>query len=346
MKFGLLLFPQDPPDARNLPAVYDQVLEQAQVAEEYGFDSCFVPEHHQMPDGYLPSPLTFCAAIAARTSKINVGTSIMQLPMWHPVHVAEDGAVVDNLSKGRLILGVALGIIEKEFAAYGISVKDGVSRFEESIEIIQRAWTEASFSFSGRHFQLDNVSITPKPVRKPRPPIWIGAQSDKALFRAGRLGDGWISDPLHIMQVMQRAAKIYRRGAREHSNTEKVILMRDAWVSDSRREIEDVWWPHVKADHIFYLNLGYFSSGRFNSDWEPWIREARSESEWTYERVAPNRLIAGNHDEVIKEVERYQREIGCNYMIMIFRRPTGPDHSTTVECIKRFGKYAIPHFSS
>ncbi len=346
MKFGVLLFPQDPPRAEHLTRVYDEVLEQAEVAEELGFDSCFVPEHHQMPDAYLPSPLIFCSAIAARTSKIRVGTSILQLPMRHPIHVAEDGAVVDNIAKGRLILGIGLGIVEKEFQAFGIEVKDGVSRFEESIEIIRSAWTKDSFSFSGRHFELEDVNITPKPVQKPRPPIWIGAQSDKALLRAGRLSEGWISDPLHVMQVMRQGAELYRNSAREHHNPENVVMIRDAWVSGSKRELEEMWWPHVKADHLFYLKLGYFSSGRFNSDWEPWIREAQTESDWTYERVAPNRLIAGNPDDVIQEIERYRNEVGCEYMIMIFRRPTGPAHKDTVACIRRFGKHVIPHFAA
>jgi len=343
MKFGLLFLLQDPPRGENLPRLYDEVFEQAELAEHLGFDAFFVPEHHQLPDGYIPAPLTFAAALAARTKRAEIGTGIMQLPLVHPLLVAEQGAVIDILSKGRFILGAGLGLVQKEFDAFGIPLSEAASRFTEAIEILKQAWTGETFSHHGRHFQFTDVAITPRPVRRPRPPIWIGAMSEISLKRAGQIGDGWLSDPLHNLEVMKAWSQIYRTAAAQAGNTRvEIALLRDAWVGKSRAEVARVWWPHIQAYHLFYLHLGFFSSGRFNARWEPWVKEVKSDAEWTFERVAPNRLLCGTPDEVIAEIRRYEQEVGCQYMILMLRHPTGPSHHETMECIELFGKEVLP----
>lgn len=170
MKFGLLFVLQDPPNGENLPRLYDEVFAQAELAERVGFEAFFVPEHHQMPDGYLPAPLTFAAALAARTKKAEIGTGIMQLPLYHPLQVAEEVAVIDNISKGRFILGAGLGLVQKEFEAFAIPLPEAASRFTEAVDILKHAWTGRPFSYQGRHFRCTDVTITPRPVRQPRPP--------------------------------------------------------------------------------------------------------------------------------------------------------------------------------
>lgn len=345
MKFGLLFLLQDPPNAAHIPRLYDEVFAQAALAEEVGFDAFFLPEHHQMPDGYLPAPLTFAAALAARTTRAEIGTAIMQLPLFHPLHVAEQIAVIDNICKGRFILGAGLGLIQKEFDAFEIPLIDAASRFTEAVEILKQAWSGETFSYQGKHFHFSDVTITPRPVRQPRPPIWVGAMSEITLKRAGRIGDGWISDPLHNFDVMQAWSNIYRAAAARADNPNvTVALLRDAWVGESRAEVERVWWPHIQAYHFFYLRLGFFSSGRFNADWEPWVREVKSDDEWTFDRVAPNRLICGTPDEVVAEIKRYEHEIGCHYLIFMLRHPTGPSHEETMRCIELFGAKVLPRF--
>jgi probable F420-dependent oxidoreductase len=343
VKFGMLVNTQDPPDGRHIPRLYQEILEEAELAESLGFDSVFVPEHHMMPDGYLPAPPVLLAAIAARTKRIRLGTSILQLPEWHPIQIAEAWNVLDNISEGRAILGVGLGLVEAEFKLFGLNIKDAVPRFAEQIEIIRQAWSGKPFSHDGRFFQLENVQVTPRPVTQPHPPIWIGAMSEGALKRAGRLGEGWISDPLHHINVMKAWADIYRASAKEHGNPAEVILLRDAWVAKDRAEAERVSWPTVRDYHLFYKNLGFFESGRFNTEWEPWVRTIRDE-EWTFDRIAPNRLIAGDPVEVYEEIERYRETVGCEYIILYFRHPTGPDHEETMKCIRLFGERVLPRF--
>ena len=343
MKFGLHFLLQDPPHGENLPRLYDEVFEQAELAERLGFDAFFVPEHHQMPDGYMPAPLTFLAALAARTKRAELGTGIMQLPLFHPLQIAEQGAVIDNLSRGRFILGAGLGLIQKEFDAFQIPLNEAASRFTESVEILKHVWAGETFSHQGCHYQFTDVTITPRPIRKPRPPIWVGAMSEITLKRAGRIGDGWISDPLHNFEVMKAWGQIYRDAAAKAGNPRiEIALLRDTWVAESRAEVECVWWPHIQAYHLFYLRLGFFSSGRFNSQWEPWVKDVKSDAEWSFDRVAPHRLICGTPDDVVAELKRYEREIGCQYMILMLRHPTGPSHQETMKCIELLGTEVLP----
>jgi probable F420-dependent oxidoreductase len=341
MKFGMLVNTQDPPDGRNIARLYQEILREAELAEQVGFDSIFVPEHHMLPDGYLPAPQVLLGAIAARTNRIRLGTSILQLPEWHAINVAEAWAVLDNISQGRSILGVGLGLVEDEFRLFGREVKDGPELFEEQIEIIRRAWTQDSFSFSGRFYNFDQVSITPRVLQKPHPPIWVGAMSEPALRRAGRVGSGWISDPLHHFQVLKSWAEIYRKQAKASGNAAEVVIMRAFMLTEDRAEIERIWWPPLRTSHLFYKNLGFFESGRFNTQWEPWVRTVTDE-EWSFDRVAPNRMIAGTPDEVIDEIQRYRDQMGCEYMILYLRHPTGPSHEHVMRAIELFGDKVLP----
>jgi probable F420-dependent oxidoreductase len=344
VKFGMLVNTQDPPDGRNLPRLYDEILREAELAEQVGFDSVFVPEHHMMPDGYLPAPQVLLGAIAARTSRIRLGTAILQLPEWHPINIAEAWAVLDNLSHGRSILGVGLGLVEPEFRLFGREVKDAAQLFNEQIEIIRRAWTETPFSFAGHFYQFDNVSITPRVLQKPHPPIWVGAMSEPALKRAARVGSGWISDPLHHIEVMKSWADIYRKQAQEARNAAEVVIMRAFMLAESRDEIERVWWPPLRTSHLFYKNLGFFESGRFNTQWEPWVRTIKDD-EWTFDRIAPHRMIAGAPEQVIDEIQRYRDHVGCQYMVLYLRHPTGPDHDHVMRAIRLFGDKVLPKVS-
>src|SRR3979411_1511803 len=124
MKFGVYLNTQAPPDGADRQRGYAEALEVAPVAEQVGLDACFIPEHHQQPDAYLPSPFVMAGAIAAVTTRIEINTGIMVLPIWHPLRVAEDAAVVDVLSGGRMGLGLGLGLVDREYRQFGVDIKD------------------------------------------------------------------------------------------------------------------------------------------------------------------------------------------------------------------------------
>ncbi|CAB4790866.1 MAG: LLM class flavin-dependent oxidoreductase [Actinomycetota bacterium] len=190
MKFGLWYDFRNPASAnRSSALLYAETLEQIKLAEQLGYDDIWLSEHHFMDDGYLPSMLPMAAAIAAITTKVNIGTNILLMPFHDPIRLAEDCAVVDILSNGRFIFGPAVGYRLEEFATFNIDRRFRGSITEEAIEIMLKCWTEEEFSYHGKHFQYDNVRCTPKPVQRPIP-VWIGAVQGEAIRRAARLGVG------------------------------------------------------------------------------------------------------------------------------------------------------------
>ena len=192
MRFGLGQFTlQIPPwDDRSHAALYADVLELAALADESGFDSFWLAEHHGADDGYNPSLLPFLAAVAARTSRIELGTAVMLAPFHDPLRIAEDAAVVDNVSGGRLNLGLGLGWAPEEYRMFAVDQKGRGQRLAEFAQVLKAAWGSPRFSFDGRFYTYDDIAITPKPAREGGPPLWLGGTVDAAVERAARFGDG------------------------------------------------------------------------------------------------------------------------------------------------------------
>lgn len=200
MRFGLGQFTlQIPPwDDRDHVQLYADTLELAALADDAGFASFWLAEHHGAADGYNSALLPFLSAVAARTHRIEVGTAVLLAPFHDPLRVAEDAAVVDNISGGRLNLGLGLGWAPEEYRMFGVPQARRGKRLDEFVQVLRLAWTQDRFSFDGEFFAYDDVSITPKPARVrasgielPHPPIFLGGNADAALRRAARLGDGY-----------------------------------------------------------------------------------------------------------------------------------------------------------
>lgn len=158
----------------------------AVAAERAGFDSFWVSEHHGIPDGYLPSPLPVLAAIAPATERIELGTGLLTAPLHHPLRIAEDAAVVDRLSGGRLLLGMGLGYAAHEYRSFGVHPGTRGARLEALVGALRQAWTGREFSCP--ELGLHGVRVTPAPERPI--PIWLGGYAAPAVARAGRIADG------------------------------------------------------------------------------------------------------------------------------------------------------------
>ncbi|MFQ5761522.1 MAG: LLM class flavin-dependent oxidoreductase, partial [Candidatus Bathyarchaeia archaeon] len=174
MRFGLLSFVQAPLN-ESLLTQLDNVLEQVHVAKESGFDSIFVGQHYLSTPYQMLQSIPLLARIAAEAHNMRIGTSILLIPLLHPVDVAEQIATLDVIAGGKFVFGVGLGYRDIEYEAFGVSKKHSVSRFTEALVVIKSLWTEDSVTFHGRHFTLNNVTMTVKPLQKPHPPIWIAA---------------------------------------------------------------------------------------------------------------------------------------------------------------------------
>jgi alkanesulfonate monooxygenase SsuD/methylene tetrahydromethanopterin reductase-like flavin-dependent oxidoreductase (luciferase family) len=193
MEFGVLYDMRNPRDSGiDNATLYRETLEHIERMEELGFDTVWLTEHHFIEDDYLPSVLTMAAAVAARTTRVTIGTAVLLLPLHDPIRVAEDAAVVDVLSNGRLRLGLGLGYKLEEFEAFDVDRRHRPSLLEEGIEIIRGAWADGPFSHDGRHRQLRDLDVTPKPVQRPGPQIWLAGRAPRPVERAATIGDGLI----------------------------------------------------------------------------------------------------------------------------------------------------------
>lgn len=188
--YGLITCQRHPDHDEGWTPLYAEALELAALSEELGLDSVWVSEHHFVDDGHLPSLLVLLGAMAARTTRIGLGTALLLAPLHEPLRVVEDAAVVDQLSGGRLVLGLGLGWRDEEFEALGVPVGQRVRRTRELVEIARGAWRgEAVVVGNG----VAEPWVTPSPCRPGGPPLWIGALAEPAVRRAGRIADGFIA---------------------------------------------------------------------------------------------------------------------------------------------------------
>ena len=172
MRFGTYYFLQAPPSLTHAE-VFQRDIEQMAWTEELGFDSIWLTEHHFIEYGLSVSPAVLAAAVAMRTRRVRIGLAAAILPFHDPIRLAEELAMVDILSNGRLDVGVGRGNRPVEFAGYRIPQIESRERFEETLAIMTRAWTQERFSYEGRYYTIPEVRVIPKPVQQPHPPLYI-----------------------------------------------------------------------------------------------------------------------------------------------------------------------------
>lgn len=191
MTFGYLYDFRNPVQWRRpWDEFYAETLDLMAYTEKLGFEGIWVPEHHGSDDGYLPSPLTVLGAVAARTKKARIGTAIALAPLYNPVRFAEDCAILDILSKGRLEMAVAVGYRRRETDAFGVPFNSRGSRTDEFIQIVRRLWAGETVSHESKHFSIKNAKIQPATL-KAHIPLFVGGYSQKAMQRAVAYGDGY-----------------------------------------------------------------------------------------------------------------------------------------------------------
>src|SRR4030095_15281625 len=226
---------------------YKEALEEVTRAEELGFDSVWMEEHHSVTNHYWPSPLTVLAGFATRTSRMMLGTDIIVAAFHHPVRLAEDVAMVDVLSGGRITLGIALGYKLDEFARYGVDLEKRGARFEEQLAIIKGLWTQERVSFKGTYYTVDG-RLEPKPVSRPHPPVWIGGWGDITLKRAATLADNWIPGPTADLKRLLAGKKRFLDNRHAAGRTQTVTewpLTRDLIVADTDRKTRERAEEHI-----------------------------------------------------------------------------------------------------
>src|SRR5919199_1697948 len=189
MKFGLLYLPTYVPERDGEPAdLFERMLDQISLADELGYHAVWLTEHHfHRYGGLVPNPAVLGAAVAARTRRMRIGVAVSVLPLHHPLTLAEDYAMLDVLSRGRLDFGIGKGSVLEEYRQFGMTRDDAI--YEEASELIARAWSTPSLTHTGPRYRFSELALLPRPVQQPHPPIWVGVTGSRASFDwAGRHG--------------------------------------------------------------------------------------------------------------------------------------------------------------
>jgi alkanesulfonate monooxygenase SsuD/methylene tetrahydromethanopterin reductase-like flavin-dependent oxidoreductase (luciferase family) len=207
---------------RSIGQLYSQVLDEMELAEELGYWTYYIAEHHFHEYGVVPCPPAFLGAASQRTSRLGLGVAVSVLPFHNPLLLAEEYAVVDHLSGGRLRLGVGSGYLQHEFQGFGISPEERRQRFEEVLEVMVRAWRGETFSYQGTYYRVENVRIAVTPFQKPHPPLWVAILHADRAYQVGRAGRSIMMVPYatcETIQDLQEVIAAYRRGYAEAGAT-------------------------------------------------------------------------------------------------------------------------------
>ncbi|MGE0542465.1 MAG: LLM class flavin-dependent oxidoreductase [Dehalococcoidia bacterium] len=336
MQFGLIYDFRNPTRWRRPAAeLYAEQLEQIAYAEQLGFDSVWITEHHFIEDGYTPSVLPVAAAIAARTSRIRIGTWVLLLPLHNAIRVAEDASTVDIISNGRLDLGMGLGYRIEEFEAFGVDRRHRGRLMDEGVELIRRAWTEDRVTFEGRFYQVHDLDVTPKPVQQPHPPIWLGARGEVPARRAARF-----RAPLLLVgppAVYDAYTAALRADGVDPAGM-PVLGSLSCIVSDDPERT----WAEMR-DHVHYTRTLYGDWYREAADL-PTDAAGIGRGATDPDDLRPTFQI-GTAADAIARIEAWRRSVPYTHMIFT-ANPAGMRTAQTTPMLERFAREVIPHFRS
>ena len=369
--FDLLAYPHVPLDAPGTPVPstyfdpqegaknYQDHLREMEYCEELGFDGVVFNEHHYSAYGTMPSPNLIAAALSRTTKRIRIGVLGNILPLRnHPVRVAEEYAMIDCLTGGRLIAGFVRGI-PAEYLWYNVNPEESRGRFEEAYELIIKAWTEPVWSYRGRFFNLENCALWPRPLQQPHPTVWVAARSAESVeWCAGR--------KLPIAQVYQTTGQIedtfnyYRKLSREngwHADASQFVLCRHIYVGESDARVRPLLEPALR--YFFKLHDRGFNQGKVMSTPLQQVKNAlNTDRSFSYFREGNREridfsllgweeldetgyLLAGTPDAVARKLNQQMTQVGAGHFMGIFHIGNLA-HETVMASLRRFTQEVVP----
>ena len=313
---------------------YTEALEEVTRGEELGFDSVWMEEHHSVVNHYWPSPLTVLAGFATRTSRVTLGTDILVAPFYHPVRLAEDVALLDIMSNGRFVLGVAIGYKPDEFALYGAELEKRGARFVEQLTIMKGLWTQESVSFRGKYYTVEG-KLEPKPLTKPHPPVWIGGWGDLALKRTATLGDTWVPGPTaDLTRLLAGKQQILqnRAAAGLTAPITEWPVTRDVIIADTNQAAWELAERHIRM--VAYRK-------EYAGGWKPPFIDASIAT--NLDALMKDRFLIGGPDEVIRALTPFVEQYGMTHLICRLFFP-GMPHRHILRELELLAKEVMPAF--
>ncbi|MBI2205503.1 MAG: LLM class flavin-dependent oxidoreductase [Candidatus Rokubacteria bacterium] len=354
MRFGTYFFFQAAPGFTHEDVIHNE-LEQMEWSEELGFDEVWLTEHHFIEYGLAVDPATLAAAAAARTRRVRIGLAAAILPFHHPIRLAEQLALADIISRGRLDVGVGRGNRPVEFAGYKVPQTESRERFDETIDILGRLWTEPSVTYDGKFYKLDNVRVIPKPFQQPTPPMYQVCVSKDGIESAALRGWPMLNSVLYgsIDQHVQ-SRDIYvatlQKAGRSQADIEALLaqwgVSRHIYVADSDEEA----FEFAKPYEMWYQDsFRRFVIPERIEDAHPTLQPAfrgmaERLSKVTWEDLRAETLAFGTPDTVARHIER-MREIGVG-QVLCWMNFGGLPQAKIRRSMELFAREVMPRFRS
>ncbi len=336
MRFGLFLM-------GTRGGSYRDILEQVSYAEQLGFDTVLIAERHfQHGDLLCPSPFNLAAAVAARTKRIRIATAARVLPLSHPLHVAEDAATLDILSNGRLDFGVTRASLDEQcHEIFDSPLDESRNRCEEALEIITRAWTSEKFSFQGKFYQIPEVSVSPKPVQSPHPPIYLVTVSPESIQFAARKGYSAFMPGTRSVDELQGASRSYWQSYEDaghrgngHNGHSQLSINRFVYVAASDKEARrDIEQPFMEFIHRRAPDLRAALVQKYGGD-----------GDLKFERFLDDFCIFGSPHTVARRLKELRDEVQMSYVLCTLNFIT-LEHDTCVRSMEMLAEHVMPELS-
>jgi alkanesulfonate monooxygenase SsuD/methylene tetrahydromethanopterin reductase-like flavin-dependent oxidoreductase (luciferase family) len=309
MKFGVLQFFSWPERRVDLATVYARALERIEIMDHAGYDAVWLAEHHFSSFSVCPSVHMVGMLAAARTRRLRIGTGVSLAPFYHPLRLAEEVALLDLLSGGRVNWGAGRGFARVEFTAFGVPPEQSTARFRETVEIVLKAWTDERLTFAGEHYRFDDVEVLPKPAQKPHPPVWMAASSEGAIEWAAGRGFSILMDPHSSGAEIGRKRRFYaeRLAAAGFSEIGRDIpVARLVAIAPSANTAAEV--ARNGAEWIVNSYLGARHRPVMQTNFAP-------EGIDPVRRYLDEVILHGTPEAVVDQILRLREEIGLDYLL-------------------------------
>jgi alkanesulfonate monooxygenase SsuD/methylene tetrahydromethanopterin reductase-like flavin-dependent oxidoreductase (luciferase family) len=309
MKLGVLQFFSWPERRVALASVYARALERIKIMDRAGYDAVWLAEHHFSSFSVCPSVHMMGVLAAARTTRLRIGTGVSLAPFYHPLRLAEEVALLDVLSGGRVNWGAGRGFARVEFENFGVPPEESTSRFRETVEIVLRAWTEEKLSFAGSHFHFDGVEVLPKPLQEPHPPVWMAATSDSAIEWAAGRGFSILLDPHASHQDIGNKRRFY---AERLSAAGFSLAGRDLPVA----RLVAIADTTPKAAEIARRGAQWIVDSYFGATHRPvGVADPATPGADPVQRYLDDVILHGTPEAVLDQILRLRQEIGLDYLL-------------------------------
>jgi natural product biosynthesis luciferase-like monooxygenase protein len=344
-----LHFFEHPAGGKTEHRIFKEQLDTLRAAEDMEFDYVWAPEHHFTEYGFCASPMLTLAAMASATKRVRLGTGVVVLPFNDPVRIAEEGAMVDLMSDGRFDLGVGRGFQPVEFRGFNVDQAKSYEKFDEALQIIKRAWTCKTVAFKGKHFDIIEHAVRPKPIQQPHPPIWVAAVTAPSFEMAGIHGYNVLCTlvPGFHGPITPDYLNTYRRAlvASGHDPAKKQIgALCMAYCAETTAQArqdfaEPVLWYFRQMEK--YIPANSKQSVETYEEYEDIRRFART-TNWE-DLLRARALVCGNPEACIRQIEEMRKQRGFTQLIC-WTRLAGLDHRKLLRSMELMSKHVLPHF--